>query len=661
MRQRSAANIRASVAGGGKAPYKRHRFRAELHPRGSNGRFIETPDDPKTAKDKLRSQLKNPKFREKFNKLTPLQQKRFIAVLNSAYHDKPLKVKNYKLINEAEKQQKEREEIERKERERQERERQESISLQNKSTNEELRIYKKIKSKDAKLEHLGYKKPEKTITESTDNSTTINVETNELNDTKKTKYTKAQIEERRKVLKDYGLDSIRIDKEGIAKIKPLIEIAEPVAKTSATIENGKFALWENSDKGDHKYGFNRTETDDFEYKVKLEDGEVVALNTNKGVIELAGVKTYGVPSFRKDYSKAKSETLINQLVEITSIVESNIPAKGLQWQKTNHGVIDPRVLGNRKEGVTQLHHINQWAKDNFKEIINRYEEEVVTLKTIKEKKERFERLVKDFEDIKLPTNPLYPKMIHGIDIEKGEQDYVLLPGNAHDVKNRRAFELNHPKGLDLSSSLKYEELTTPEGKLTKNAVKQYGLPTRLIAKKENDTIYGILLDENGSETYKSPMEKVEKQYRDRAWHDWYRENFWREYYKDEAKKIASEIDKRMKLDVSKKEHLSRDVVQQLWETKIEKYKDSWNKLKEYNKETKLNGKDQLQWLSEASGEKEKTLTREEKAEQKQKLVLEKEEQKKKLALEKAEKKQKLVLEKAEQKQKLALEKAEKKQ
>ncbi|MFB2938370.1 hypothetical protein ACE1B6_24245 [Aerosakkonemataceae cyanobacterium BLCC-F154] len=294
-----------------------------------------------------------------------------------------------------------------------------------------------------------------------------------------------------------------VAKTNTRKVSKRLPTLRPVAsEDSFIVSRNGLELWKNNpdlEKFDDSFKYRERR---FTYEVEYE-GKKLKLNENRGIIHYQGERVYGVPKLSQDIDKATNEKLFDNLIAYTSHVENaknrSVSPPAPEWKPTIHGSpVDKSLVrskrGEGNYGEMQLHHIQQFARRDFAEVVRRHELGEITLE---EAKKEASKLLTRTERINGKTGET--EAFYEIKI-KSQKDraYVVLASGIHDI-NSPLYAANHP-------SLYHPET----GKL-----QRFGIP------------------KTGSDGSRDS-------------HNTFRSGFWEQYYRKEAIAIKDEVNRRIK-------------------------------------------------------------------------------------------------------------------
>ncbi|MEH2259080.1 hypothetical protein [Nostoc sp.] len=390
-------------------------FSPNKHPRGSHGRFTETPDAPKATRGDARRQSRVLKSAKK---AAEVHQER-LKVHQSLSDEQRKRLKFYRGLN----------------------------------PEQQERLLEVLKAKKAQSEatvtpEAPPRKPKKSLTQ-----TEVIKQSRVLQSSKKaSEVYRARLE----LYQGLNLDQRRRLQEVLRVRKE----AKGLQRSQATNTTGKY-LAANPDhlsvKGDiltiwdgkpelakAQGGFKTRKVKGYEYSVEV-DGKQVVLNRNTNMHEYIGDRIYGMPSLTPRLAAMTPVQLADGLAKYMTKVEtkdSTVP----DWLPTYHGKVD-KPLVTKGYGKMQQHHIHQWAKVPLDTIVKDYESGKITLDEAKArtqailsretKKTKSGKTIEDW--VITPT-------------EKDRRSFVVLPGGLHDISNRKMYLANHPTGIDVDAS-----------------------------------------------------------------------------------------------------------------------------------------------------------------------------------------------------------------
>ena len=305
-----------------------------------------------------------------------------------------------------------------------------------------------------------------------------------------------------------------------------------IARSRLDITEKGIEIWKaQPELGKHTGGFKTKVNKDFSYTAEV-DGKEIVLNTNKTSFIFEGEVVQGIPSIHNRLRDFSDEQLVNKLAEavqhVENHVERSIKAPAFEWSPKYHGDIPKEyVAANGKVGEyggAEIHHIDQWAKKSFNSInskllynetLKRFEDGEIT---IEEAKTQMKALLRPADSVKSG----YEIDVAGV----GERKLVILPAGAHNFTNPTIYDALHPEGIHPDT-----------GKAEK-----FGIP------KTGDG--------------------------GREWFNGWNERFWAEFYRREAYIMRQEVNRRMT-----KGGLSKETVKTHWDSAIEGQKRelAWQK------------------------------------------------------------------------------------
>lgn len=312
------------------------------------------------------------------------------------------------------------------------------------------------------------------------------------------------------------------------KLKRGATIRKVASTSSVTVDpSGKLELWKNSDEGKFDKTYRYRQDKNFEYKVNHAGKELV-LNRHTGVMEFQGEVVKGIPPTDQNLRKVATQSLFDRMVNSVGYVEdkANRPPSP-DWSPRKHGSVDDKSLVRSQKGAgdyggMQIHHINQWARESFGAIQERF---------------GYARKIDPEEAKKAMEGLLIPESKVGsgyaINVrDKKDRELVILAGGLHDL-NSPLYQANHPLGYH------------PEtGKLM-----EFGIPKSASSDGNRDEF--------------------------NQWSD----GFWRQYYRREAYVYRQEIARRVKAGEIKPEDVQSHVA-----TAYEKAKNTAKMLQQLSKD-----------------------------------------------------------------------------
>jgi hypothetical protein len=323
----------------------------------------------------------------------------------------------------------------------------------------------------------------------------------------------------------------KLNDEGLPKLPTAGRAHPPAKKSRIDISDKGLEVWRDQPQYGKMQG-KWKDIKDYEYKAEL-GAKVTVLNKNKLSVTFEGERVYGIPSIHTHLRETTDQKLFSDMARYVSYVENSgkVPPPALSWVKTRHGIIYSDLVGYNKKpgeyGVCELHHHEQWTRRKFTEITDKL--------TYNEKTKRFEDGEISVEEARRQMKELVEPMTEGgkdylrIKIQdQGDRSVVVLPAGAHNATSKM-YEALHPLGITLDG----------EPKRVK-----YGIP---------DT------GEYGRET----------------WFNGWNKRFWTEYYRREVYIMRQEIVRRMQ-----KGDITQDQAEQYWKSGIESVTSTY-KYKKY--------------------------------------------------------------------------------
>ena len=521
------------------------RFDNSKHPRGSKGRFVETPDQPKLAKARVYG-TDNSSRTAKRKGLSKSQEAKLDEIilaraskrdsLKASSGSQLSKARVYGSDTEARK-----------------------LMLSRMNQAQKLRLLAAFEAADkqlaeavakAKAEAEAKTEPKEAEAKTKTKRPKLTPEEKAAKEAKKVEEKEAlakpatvapvkKVEALRKLLEVNYKDTpdleytpkYTLNDEGLPKL-PTAGRAHPPAKKSRIDFSGKgLEVWRDQPQYGKMQG-KWKDIRDYEYKAEL-GGEVTVLNKNKLSVTFEGERVYGIPSIHTHLRETTDQKLFSDMARYVSYVENSgkVPPPALSWVKTRHGIIYSDLVGYNKKpgeyGVCELHHHEQWTRRRFTEITDKL--------TYNEKTKRFEDGEISVEGARRQMKELVEPMTEGgkdylrIKIQdQGDRSVVVLPAGAHNATSKM-YEALHPLGITLDG----------EPKRVK-----YGIP---------DT------GEYGRET----------------WFNGWNKRFWTEYYRREVYIMRQEIVRRMQ-----KGDITQDQAEQYWKSGIESVTSTY-KYKKY--------------------------------------------------------------------------------
>ncbi|MBO1046855.1 MAG: hypothetical protein HEQ10_03455 [Dolichospermum sp. DEX182a] len=247
----------------------------------------------------------------------------------------------------------------------------------------------------------------------------------------------------KKILKKYAKegDLSVLDKSELTHIN---QIKAPTPRYPGSLddiqvgESGRIKLWDDPDT--RKFG---TADPDFKvrtnkkqrYSVTTDDGTELTLNNHSKTISYQGETVEGVPSLHPKLRAMSDKSLIKALIETKGYVESKEEPPAPKWLQQYHGSVNKQYVAQAGYGSMEIHHINQWAKTRFDNITGEYENGLITKEEAQDKMRSL-----------LRPNPR-EKIGYEIDIQgQDERKFVILAAGTHNVTSPLYF-VNHPKGI----------------------------------------------------------------------------------------------------------------------------------------------------------------------------------------------------------------------
>ncbi|MEH2183046.1 hypothetical protein [Nostoc sp.] len=212
-----------------------------------------------------------------------------------------------------------------------------------------------------------------------------------------------------------------------------------------SVKDNRLTIWDGKPElAKAQGGFKTRKVKGYEYSVEV-DGKQAVLNRNTNMHEYMGDRIYGMPSLTPRLAAMTPVQLADGLAKYMTKVETNdstVP----DWLPTYHGKVD-KSLVTKGYGKMQQHHIHQWAKVPLDTIVKDYESGKITLDEAKArtqailsretKKTKSGRTVEDW--VLTPA-------------DKEHRAFVVLPGALHDISNRKMYLANHPTGIDVDAT-----------------------------------------------------------------------------------------------------------------------------------------------------------------------------------------------------------------
>lgn len=471
---------------------RRGQFKPELHPRGSGGRFVETPDKPKPLRARRKrnseSQLINAKLtkrlvksveadievqnakRDIYDSLKRDQRKRLTSVLAAKAKTvsappstpvtsaetptaTPSKKKRTRLTPE-EKASKEAE----KQKEKAEREAAKEVAKE--AAKEAAKeVAARLARSQMRANELAERKAarEAELAEKAQ----LKEEDKQLFETYKAK-AKQQIQENI-ATGEADPYKLRIKRDPTSRPEP--------AKDSVSFTEAGVEIW----KGKPEYakfdaGFKVRQNKNYEYSVDHE-GQNLVLNRSRKVYEYGGETVEGIPDTHHKLRDLEPKQLFSRLAEAMRHTENSkrgIAAPAPEWKPTIHGSIPKQFVRSKKGagtyGEMQIHHVDQWAQKRFDDVTSQlkyntrtkqYEDGSITLE---EAKSQMRSLLTRVEKTDKKGNvkseyEIAPKL-------QIDRRLVVLAAGTHDI-NSPLYFANHPRGIHPDTG-KLEKFGIPE-------------------------------------------------------------------------------------------------------------------------------------------------------------------------------------------------------
>ncbi|MDZ8090455.1 MAG: hypothetical protein RMZ42_00680 [Nostoc sp. DedQUE05] len=388
------------------SPYK--------HPRGSKGRFVETPDAPKATRGDARRQSRVLKSSKK---AVEVHQER-LKVHQGLSDEQRKRLALYRGLN----------------------------PEQRERLLEVLRA-RKAQSESTVTPEAPPRKPKKSLTQ-----TEIIKQSRVLQSSRKaSEVYRARLE----LYQGLNLDQRRRLQEVLQARKEAKGLQRSHTNTAGkylaaspdhlSVKGNRLTIWDGKPElAKAQGGFKTKKVKGYEYSVEV-DGKQVVLNRNTNMHEYMGDRIYGMPSLTPRLAAMTPVQLADGLAKYMTKVETNdstVP----DWLPTYHGKVD-KALVTKGYGKMQQHHIHQWAKVPLDTIVKDYESGKITLD---EAKARTQAILSR-ETIKKKSGKEKVDWVL-TPADKDHRAFVVLPGGLHDVTNKPMYLANHPMGIDLDAS-----------------------------------------------------------------------------------------------------------------------------------------------------------------------------------------------------------------
>ena len=184
----------------------------------------------------------------------------------------------------------------------------------------------------------------------------------------------------------------RLNTKGLPKTPQKQTLRHPVSKSVVEFSDRGVEIWKGQPElGKHTGNWKVHKQPGFDYGVEHQ-GKHVSINKNETWVEFERERVRGIPNERQHYHQMSDEQLLRTFATYTMHVENHVqrsidaPAAG--WVASRHGTI-PDELRLNKEGKLipyggmDIHHHIQWAKVRFDTITNRYKAGDIDLETAK--------------------------------------------------------------------------------------------------------------------------------------------------------------------------------------------------------------------------------------------------------------------------------------
>lgn len=219
----------------------------------------------------------------------------------------------------------------------------------------------------------------------------------------------------------------------VKSAKDLPSTRKPPNHGTMTVrDDGQIRLWQNDNRRrTFDESFKVSKDKDFDYTVEHE-GQQIKMNRNKTVYQFRGETVKGVPDSMTPNLETKSNaSLFKALTHHTAQVEQGATSP-VFLPGHNGDRIDQKYLYKGKYGKTEIHHVQQWAKEPLKDINDDYRSGKITLQQAQDRTRRIVR----------PTTT--SSSGYELDIKPKEQrSFVLLGAGSHNFTSP-LYEANHP-------------------------------------------------------------------------------------------------------------------------------------------------------------------------------------------------------------------------
>ena len=300
-------------------------------------------------------------------------------------------------------------------------------------------------------------------------------------------------------------------KDGKPVLPTAPTIRKPLKRSKVEIVDGSVEIWrDQEDLKKFTGNFKVKSEKGFKYGVEYE-GRAVVLNQSQTMIEFEGERVHGVVSDHTKLRDFDNQRVVSRMLTAMQYVEDYTDRKtkppAIKWVETYHGKIDKDVLLlNGKDGLyggVEIHHMDQWSLRRFDDITNKlkYNEKTKLFEdgaiSVEEAKKQMSDLVEWVYD-KTPSGKTEWQWRIKL-APQDQRELVLLPAGAHNATSKKLYSLLHPPGVHPDTGKKAE----------------FGIP--------------ISSDPNG-----------------RDWFNGWNARFWREYYRREAYIMRQEVNRRLK-------------------------------------------------------------------------------------------------------------------
>ena len=432
------------------------KFDSSKHPRGSKGRFVETPDEPKTVKKTLLKatvyQTEDGKRKLKITGLSLKQKKKLLAEFVAA----EARIKAERLKQEAEAKAKAEavasvvakavdKVVAKTLAEAKAKTKRPKLTPEEKAAKEAS----KAEQKEAKEAEKQRKAEEKAAKEAE----------------KEAKIAATASKARKKALdllagKQYKgvetLDTINrysIKAENGMPVLPKEPTARPkVNRSNINFSGDRVDIWQGQPElAKHTGGFKVKREKGYKYSVDV-DGKEVLLNRNETMITFEGERVHGVPSIHSRLREIDNDNLVARLAEsmqhVENHVDRSIKAPAIDWSETYHGKVDKNLLKlsgeEGKYGGAEIHHIDQWSKVSFKSVTDRLDNADIS---VEQAKDEMKGLLVFMNDKTKAGGSVYADMWRIDPAKLGDRDLVILPAGAHNFTSTTLYPYLHPEGI----------------------------------------------------------------------------------------------------------------------------------------------------------------------------------------------------------------------